>query len=56
MTPDERRNPSKTVDQSRRCRIAIGAGVEPHEVDDLVKQFDGMANMMKKMSNMGILD
>ena len=27
MTPDERRNPSKTIDQSRRRRIAAGAGV-----------------------------
>lgn len=54
MTPDERRNPSKTIDQSRRRRIAAGAGVEPSQVNDLVKQFDGMADMMKKMSGMGI--
>ena len=27
MTPDERRNPSKIIDQSRRRRIAAGAGV-----------------------------
>ena len=56
MTPDERRNPSKMVDQSRRRRIAAGAGVEPHEVNELVKQFDGMADMMKKMSSMGMRD
>ncbi len=56
MTPDERRNPSKTIDQSRRRRIAAGAGVEAHEVNDLVKQFDGMADMMKKMSNMSLMD
>jgi signal recognition particle subunit SRP54 len=54
MTPDERRNPSRVVDQSRRRRIAAGAGVEPHEVNELVKQFDGMADMMKRMSTMGI--
>ena len=54
MTPDERRNPSRIVDQSRRRRIAAGAGVEPHEVSDLVKQFDGMAAMMKGMAGMGI--
>ena len=54
MTPDERRNPSKVIDQSRRRRIAAGAGVEPHEVNELVKQFDGMADMMKRMSGMGI--
>jgi signal recognition particle subunit SRP54 len=56
MTPDERRNPSKTVDQSRRRRIAAGAGVEAHEVNELVKQFDGMADIMKKMSNMGMME
>ena len=56
MTPDERRNPSKVVDQSRRRRIAAGAGVEPHEVNELVKQFDGMADMMKRMAGMGVRD
>ena len=56
MTPDERRNPSKVIDQSRRRRIAAGAGVEPHEVNELVKQFDGMADMMKRMSGMGMRD
>jgi signal recognition particle subunit SRP54 len=56
MTPAERRNPTKYVDQSRRRRIAAGAGVEPHEVNELVKQFDVMAGMMKKMSTMGIRD
>ena len=56
MTPDERRNPSKTVDQSRRRRIAAGAGVEPHEVNELVKQFDAMADIMKKMANMSMMD
>jgi signal recognition particle subunit SRP54 len=53
MTPDERRSPSR-VDQSRRRRIAAGAGVEPHEVSDLVKQFDGMAAMMKGMAGLGM--
>ena len=53
MTPDERRIPSKLIDQSRRRRIAAGAGVEPHEVNALVKQFDGMADMMKQMAGMG---
>jgi signal recognition particle subunit SRP54 len=56
MTPDERRNPSKVVDQSRRRRIAAGAGVEPHEVNELVKQFDGIADVMKRMSGMGMRD
>ncbi len=56
MTPDERRNPSKIIDQSRRRRIASGAGVEPHQVNELVKQFDGMADMMKRMSGLGVRD
>ncbi len=56
MTPDERRNPSKVIDQSRRRRIAAGAGVEPHQVNELVKQFDGIADVMKKMSSMGMRD
>jgi signal recognition particle subunit SRP54 len=53
MTPDERRNPSRVVDMSRRRRIAKGAGVEPHEVNELVKQFDVMADLMKSMASMG---
>ncbi len=56
MTPQERRNPTKTIDQSRRRRIAAGAGVQPHEVNELVKQFDGMAGMMKEMAGMGMRD
>ena len=56
MTPAERRNPSKIIDQSRRRRIAAGAGVEPHQVNEIVKQFDGMAAMMKEMSSLGIRD
>ena len=54
MTPQERRNPGKVIDQQRRRRIAAGAGVQLHEVSDLVKQFDGMAAMMKGMSGMGL--
>ena len=54
MTPEERRNPSRVIDQSRRRRISAGAGVEPHEVNEIVKQFDGIADMMKRMATMGI--
>jgi len=56
MTPSERRSPSRVIDQQRRRRIAAGAGVEPHEVSDLVKQFDGMASMMKSMAGLGMRD
>ncbi|MEM9353613.1 MAG: signal recognition particle protein [Planctomycetota bacterium] len=54
MTPEERRNPSKVIDQDRRRRIAAGSGVEPHEVNDLVKQFDAMAQMMTQMAGKGM--
>jgi signal recognition particle subunit SRP54 len=55
MTPDEKRNP-KLIDQSRRRRIAAGSGVEPHEVNELVKQYDGMAGIMKQMAGLGMRD
>ncbi|MEX2171200.1 MAG: signal recognition particle protein [Pirellulales bacterium] len=54
MTAAERRHPSKLIDQSRRRRIATGAGVEPHEVNELVKQFDVMAQMMGSMAGKGM--
>jgi signal recognition particle subunit SRP54 len=54
MTPSERRDPARLIDQSRRRRIAAGAGVEAHEVGDLVKQFDGMSAMMKGMAGLGM--
>lgn len=56
MTPAERENPSKVIDPSRRRRIAAGAGVQPHEINELVKSFDGMAGIMKKMSSMGMME
>jgi signal recognition particle subunit SRP54 len=56
MTPEERRNPAKTIDQSRRRRIAAGSGVQPHEVNELVKQFDAMSQMMTSMAGKGMKD
>jgi signal recognition particle subunit SRP54 len=55
MTRSERINP-KVIDQSRRRRIAQGAGCEPHEVNELVKQFDAMGDMMKKMASLSMVD
>ncbi len=52
MTPDEKKNP-KLIDQSRRRRIAAGSGVEPHQVNEMVKQYDAMAQMMKAMAGKG---
>ena len=56
MTPAERRNPSKVIDPSRRRRIAARAGVEPHQINELVKQFDAMADQMKRLSGLGMRD
>ncbi len=54
MTPRERANP-KLIDTSRRRRIAKGAGVDPADVSQLVKQFEPMRNMMKMMSGQGLM-
>ncbi len=55
MTPEERRKP-KLIDQSRRRRIAAGCGSEPHEINELVKQFDAIAPMMMAMAGKGVGD
>ncbi len=52
MTKDERLRP-QIIDGSRRKRIARGSGTTVKEVNDLLKQFDGMKKMMKKMNKMG---
>jgi signal recognition particle subunit SRP54 len=53
MTPDERTNP-KLIDPSRRQRIANGSGTQANEVNDLVKQFDGMKSVMEQMAGKGM--
>ena len=53
MTPAERRAP-KLIDPSRRQRIAVGAGVAAQEVNQLVKQFETMAPLMKTMAGKGL--
>ena len=40
------------MNQSRKHRIAKGAGVDIAEVNRLVKQFEQMQKMMKKMPGM----
>jgi signal recognition particle subunit SRP54 len=55
MTPQERRNP-RVVDPSRRRRIADGSGTQHHEVNELIKQFDAMASIMKGMAGKGVGD
>ena len=55
MTKKEREDPN-VIDGSRRQRIASGSGVQPQEVNDLVKQFDAMASVMKSMAGKGAGD
>ena len=47
MTPQERANPD-LLNQSRKNRIARGAGVDISEVNKLVKQFDQARKLMKQ--------
>lgn len=53
MTQSERRHP-KIIDPSRRNRIATGSGVQPSEVNQLVKQYDAMAPIMQGMAGQGM--
>ena len=53
MTPRERRRP-EIIDNSRKRRIANGAGVPLPEVNRLLKQFDQMQKTMKKMVKGGM--
>lgn len=53
MSKKERRDPD-LIDQSRRRRIAAGAGVEPHEVKQFLQQFDQVRALMKQMASMSI--
>ncbi len=48
MTPRERRNPN-LLNASRRKRIAAGSGTTVQDVNSLMRQFDQMRDMMKKM-------
>jgi signal recognition particle subunit SRP54 len=48
MTPEERRNP-KILNGSRRKRIAKGSGTTVQEVNRLLKQFEEMNRMMKRL-------
>ncbi len=53
MTPGERRFP-KTINGSRKRRIATGAGMQVQDVNRLLKQHLQMERMMKKMSRGGM--
>ncbi|HLP34457.1 MAG TPA: signal recognition particle protein [Amoebophilaceae bacterium] len=52
MTPKERRNPH-IIDQKRRERIALGSGTKLQDVNHLLKQFEMICKMMKKVQKAG---
>ena len=55
MTPAERSDPDLLKEINRRRRVAKGSGVEHHEVNKLVKQFEDMRGIMKQMSGKSMM-
>ncbi len=51
MTREERHKP-QVINGSRRKRIASGSGTKVQDVNQLLKQFDQMKKMMKRMNKM----
>ncbi|MEN9474020.1 MAG: hypothetical protein RIS48_740 [Pseudomonadota bacterium] len=54
MTPQERRKP-ELIKATRKRRIAAGAGVQVQEVNRLLKEFEQMQGVMKKMKGGGLM-
>jgi signal recognition particle subunit SRP54 len=54
MTPLERRKP-ELIKATRKRRIAAGAGVQVQDVNRMLKEFEQMQDMMKKMSGGGMM-
>jgi signal recognition particle subunit SRP54 len=52
MTKSERKNPN-LLNGSRRRRIAVGSGTTVPEVNRLMKQYQDMSGMMKRMKKLG---
>jgi signal recognition particle subunit SRP54 len=52
MTKKERRTPD-IIKASRKKRIAAGSGTSVQEVNKLLKQFDDMSDMMKRLGKLG---
>jgi signal recognition particle subunit SRP54 len=52
MTPGERSKPD-ILKASRKKRIAAGSGTSVQDVNKLLKQFDDMSTMMKRMNKAG---
>jgi signal recognition particle subunit SRP54 len=55
MTKEERRNPD-IIDISRRRRIAVGSGTEPHEIKQFITQFDQVRMIMRQMAKMSMFE
>jgi len=54
MTPQERQKP-ELIKATRKRRIAAGAGVQVQDVNRMLKEFEQMQDMMKKMSGGGLM-
>jgi signal recognition particle subunit SRP54 len=52
MTPEERARP-ESLDAGQRDRIAKGSGAARADVDDIIKQFGKMKQLMEQMGRMG---
>jgi signal recognition particle subunit SRP54 len=52
MTPEERDRPA-IIDGNRRRRISAGSGTTVQDINRLLKQFDSMKTMMKRMNKIG---
>ena len=52
MTPGERRFPA-VINGSRKKRIAFGSGTQIQDINRLLKQFNRMLKMMKKLTRKG---
>ncbi|QFQ32560.1 signal recognition particle protein [Buchnera aphidicola (Aphis fabae)] len=53
MTPKERNNPM-IIKGSRKRRIALGSGTKIQDINKLLKNFDNIKKIMKKIKNNGI--
>lgn len=53
MTPYERQRPVLLKDNGRRKRIAKGSGTSLQQVNQLMKQFEDMRQVMKKLNKKG---
>ncbi|NIH41067.1 MAG: signal recognition particle protein [Buchnera aphidicola (Periphyllus aceris)] len=55
MTMNERKNP-KIIKYSRKKRISLGSGTSIQDINKILKQFELMKKMMKKVQNVGVIN